>query len=97
MQEVDNFCPLREPGPHIPNDDVCALSLSELFFDDWAMERMRSCTLACAESKRTEKKKRYEIFMRRSLTKKELMAFIGAFILLGINRVRNHGKAWSCA
>ena len=97
MQEVDDFCPLREPGPHIPNDDVCVLSLFELFFDDWAMERMCSCTLVCVESKRTEKKKHYEIFMRRSLTKEELMAFIGALILLGINPVRNHRKAWSCA
>ena len=61
------------------------------------MERMRSCTLAYAESRKTEKKKCYEIFMRRSSTKEELMAFIGALILLSINRVRNHRKAWSCA
>ena len=40
VQEVDDFCPLHEPGPQKPNDDVCALSLSELFFDDWAMKRM---------------------------------------------------------
>ena len=65
MLEVDDFCQLREPGPHIPNDDVCVLSLFELFFDDWAVERMRSCTLAYAESKKTEKKKRYEVFVRR--------------------------------
>ena len=55
------------------------------FFDDWAMERTHSCTLAYAESKKFEKKKRYNFFTRRSLTKEELMAFIGVLILLGIN------------
>ena len=92
---MDDFCPHCEPGPHIPSDasdDVCALSLFELFFDDWAMKRIRSCTLAYAESK---KLKQYNIFTRRSLTKEELMAFIGALVLLGINRVRNHRKTWS--
>ena len=53
VQEVDDFCPLCEPGPHIlsnvSDDDVCLLSL---FFDDWAMERIHSCTLAYAESKK---------------------------------------------
>ena len=61
------------------------------------MKRIRSCTLAYAESKKFEKKKQYDIFTRRSLTKEELMAFIGALILLAINRVWKHRKTWSCA
>ena len=61
------------------------------------MKRIRSCTLAYAESKKFEKKKQYDIFTRQSLTKEELMAFIGALILLAINRVWKHRKTWSCA
>ena len=60
------------------------------------MKRIRSCTLAYAESKKFKKKKQYDIFTRRSLTKEELMAFIGALILLAINQVWKHRKTWSC-
>lgn len=65
------------------------------FFDDAMMERILKCTLAYAESKKNERKKRYELFMRKKLTKDEIKAFLGALILLGIHKVRNHRKAWS--
>ena len=53
VPKVD-FCPLCTPGPH---DEVNALSLFELFFDDAMMERILKCTLAYAESKKNEKKR----------------------------------------
>lgn len=35
--------------------------------------------------------------MKKKVGKSHLFAFIGALILLGIHRVRNHRKAWSTA
>ena len=98
VQVRDEFGPICDQVPHLPAGmEVSALSLFELFFDNVAMERIHSCTLAYAESKKTQKKKRYDLFSRQPLTKEELMAFFGALILLGIHRVRNHRKAWSSA
>ena len=51
--------------------------------------------LAYAESKINEKRKRYNLFMRKKLTKAELYAFLGCLILLSIHKVRNHRKVWS--
>ena len=65
------------------------------FFDDTILERILNCTFAYAEYKKNEKGKRYELFMRKKLTKAEIIAFLGALILLGIHSVRNHRKAWS--
>ena len=96
IELIDEFCPIREQGPHLPQDmEVSALSLFELFFDSVAVERICTSTLAYAEAKKTEK--RYDLFTRQQFTKAVLMAFIGALILLGIHRVRNHRKAWSSA
>ena len=48
----DEFYPLRDSGPHIPdNFDVTPLPLFEIYFDDEAVERILHCTLAYAESK----------------------------------------------
>ena len=68
VPKVD-FCPLRTPGLHVPLDEVNALSLFELFFDDAMMERILKCTLAYAESKKNEKKKRYELFYEEEANK----------------------------
>ena len=86
VPEVD-FCPLRTPGPHVPLDEVNALSPFELFFDNAMMERILKCTLAYAESRKNEKKKRYELFMRKKLTKAEIKAFLGALILWGYTKL----------
>ena len=51
--------------------------------------------MAYAEFRREAKHKQYMLFMRRILVKAELMAFLGALILLGIHGVKNHRKAWS--
>ena len=89
------FCPLRAPGPHVSLTDVSALSLFELIFDDAMVDRILTSTLAYAESKKKKKRKRYNLFMRKKLTKAELYAFLGCLILLSIHKVRNHRKAWS--
>lgn len=84
FHEPDEFCPLREPGPYVPNGGaISALSLFELFFDAMVIARIISSTLSHAEA------------MKRNFGKVQLMAFIGALILLGIHNVRNHRKAWS--
>ena len=96
FQSTDDFCPIRDQGPHLPEGmEVSALSLFELFFNSTILDQLRTCTLAYAESKKEEKRKRYDIFSRQCLTNEEIMAFIGSLILLGIHRVRNHCKAWS--
>ena len=50
------------------------------------MERILKCTLAYTESKK-EKKKRYELFMGKKLTKAEIKAFLGALILWGYTKL----------
>ena len=66
---------------------------SELYFDDEVMGRILDCTLAYGP----EKRRRYNLFMRRKLTVTEMRAFTGALLLLGIHGVKNHRKAWSMA
>lgn len=51
------------------------------------MERILNSTLAYAETKK-DKKERYALFTRKSLTKEELKSFIGALIHLEINHVQ---------
>ena len=93
----DDFCPLRESGPHVPTGSWSALNLFKLFFDTSIMDRILRCTYAYAESKKDSKKGRYKLFMKKRVGISHLFAFIGALILLGIHGVRNHRKAWSTA
>lgn len=70
-------------GPQLPEGmEVTALSLFQLFFDDKAVERIITCTF---ESKKMEKRQRYNLFTCRTLSKEEVIAFIGVLILLGIS------------
>ena len=90
------FCPLRQPGVYIPQDaEISALSLFELFFDDESINRIVRSTLSYAENRKEQKKKRYNLFMRKPLIKEDVKAFSGCLILLGIHNVRNYRKAWS--
>ena len=92
VPEVD-FCPLCTPRPHVSLDEVNALSLNCFLMMQWwnAFWIVHLLT----QSRKNEKKKWYELFMRKKLTKAEIKAFLGALILLGIHKVRNHRKAWS--
>ena len=92
----EEFCPLRDPGPHLPEDcELSALSLFEQFFDEQVINRLIKCTLSYAEFRKKAKPKRYTLFKKQPFSKEVLMAFLGALILLGIHSVRNHRKAWS--
>jgi len=91
----DEFCPLREPGIYLPEMDISALSLFELFFDETILQRLLDCTLEYAESKK--RIKRYRLFMRQKMTISELKAYIGTLLLLGAHNLHNHHKAWSMA
>ena len=96
FQKPDEFCPLRSPGPSLPElNEVSALSLFESFFNDSILDQIVGSTYAYAEAKKDSKKGRYKLFMKKNFDKKQLMAFFGALILLGIHNVRNHRKAWS--
>ena len=55
VPKVD-FCPLCTPGPHVPLDEVNALSLFELFFDDAVMEHILKCT-PCLRREQEKRKK----------------------------------------
>ena len=91
----EEFCPLPDPGPNLPeNCDISALSLFEQFFDEHVINRIIKSTLSYAEFRKQAKPKRYTLFKKRPFSKEELMAFLGALILLGIHSVRNHRKAW---
>ena len=92
----DEFSPLRDSGPHIPdNFDVTPLSLFEIYFDDEAVERILRCTLAYAESKKEVYPVAYKRFTASPFTKRELLAYLGVLLLQGIHGVRNHRYAWS--
>ena len=57
------------------------------------LERILNCTFVHAEYKKNERGRgTYELFIRK---KAEIVAFLGALILLGVHSVRNHRKAWS--
>jgi len=72
---------------------VSALSLFELYFDEAAIKRVIDCTLEYAEDRRSSKQKRYNLFMKKSITEAEIKAFLGALLLLGIHGVQNHRRA----
>ena len=92
----DFFCPLREPGPHIPDStEISPLALFELFFDDEVVERIIQSTLAYAEHKKDEMSVSYQNFMSISFTKLELFSYIGCLLLLSLLGVRNHRYGWS--
>jgi len=96
LEPPEEFCPLRDPGPYLPADcDISALSLLEQLFDTAVIDRLMKCTLVYAEFRKISKPKRCALFMKRQFSKEELMAFLGALILLGIRSVRNHRKVWS--
>ena len=64
-----SFVPLRHPGPRLPREAqmcVSALSLFELYFDNAAMTRILDCTLAYPEDRKVTKRKRYNLFMRKT-------------------------------
>lgn len=95
FDQPEEFCPLREPGPHIPSGcDINALSLFELFFNASIIARIVHATLSYAEAKKESKKGQYKLFMKK-FNKVYLMAFIGALILLGIHHAQNYRKVWS--
>ncbi len=92
----NSFCPIREPGPHIPDDtEIDPLSLFELYFDNTVVERILESTLAYADHKKSEMNVSYSKFMLLSFTKAKLFSYLGALILLGLHGVRNHRYTWS--
>lgn len=91
------FQPVREVGPHLPDDCVSPLELFELFFDSNVIKRIIRSTKSYAEHKKEAKKSRYVQFTKKPLTYAEVMSFLGILILLGIHDVRNYRKAYSAA
>ena len=92
----DKFCPLREPGPHLPpNTEIDPLALFELYFHAKVVDRVLESTLAYAEKKKNELTISYCKFLRNPFSKAELLSYIGALILLGLHGVHNHRYAWS--
>ena len=75
LSERVEFCPLRNTGPHVPLEEVNALSLFELFFDDEVLTRILNCSLSYTDDNKEKKANRYQLFMRRNITKKDIMAF----------------------
>ena len=93
---VEDFCPLRDQGPHLPCDAVIdPLALFELYFDDHVVERIIESTLAFAYHNKDDLMDSYCKFINGQFTKAELFCYFGALILLGIHGVRNHKYAWS--
>ena len=93
----DDFCPLRDIGPHIPSDvdTNSPLCFFQLFFDDYVTQQILHSTLKYADSAKDRLKSSYNKFSKCPMTTEELFRFIGALILLGIHGVQNHRFAWS--
>ena len=90
------FSPLRDIGPHLPDNSVIQpLALFELFFDDTVVDRILESTLKYAEHKKNEMSASYSNFMKQPFTKAELFCYLGALMLLGLHGVKNYRHAWS--
>jgi hypothetical protein len=95
--EPPPFCPLRTPGPHLgelEEKDVRELDLFSLFFTDELVEKMVHCTNLYAESKKDSKPQLYMKFKRHTLTKGEMMQYIGCLLILSISNVRSYRSVW---
>ena len=78
----DCFCPLREPGPHIPDSvEICPISLFELFFDEKVVDRIIESTLAYADHKKDYMPNSYFKFLMMPFSKLELFSYIGSLLL----------------
>ena len=96
-EDDEEFCPLRNPGPYLPlpqEGNISELHLFRLFFDDDILARLVDATNKYAEEKKLQKKVMYTRFKRRALTKEEMMRFLGVFIILSINNIRNYKQVW---
>ena len=81
FQEHDEFLPLREPGPHLPSDNLEELDIFHLFFDNNTFERLVTSTNAYAESNKEKMRLMYLRFKMSLLTKEEMMRYIGVLLL----------------
>ena len=91
------FCPLRTPGPQLPDDcEACTeLDYFRLFFDDVVLDMLVKATKAYAEDKKDAKPTMYRRFMLKELTSNEMLGFVGVLLHLGINSVRNYKQVWN--
>ena len=92
-----DFDPLRVPGPQLPDgcEPKTALDYFRLFFDDAVLDRLVMATNAYAEDKKDVKCSMYRRFKLKELTKEEMLCFIGVFLHLGINSIRNYKQVWN--
>ena len=95
IPKVD-FCPLRTPGPHFPLDEVNALSLFELFFDDAVMDCILKCTFAYAEGKKNEKKEAIWAFYEESNKSNPFLVHLYFSGYTRLGTIANHG-VWGTA
>lgn len=98
FEKPGDFCPMREPGPHLPQHiyapNVTGLDIFLLFCNETVLERLVTATLAYAEMKKHSKWSTYLRFTAHLLTNEEMMCFIGCFLLMSINSVRSYRQAW---
>ena len=94
----NEFQPVRNPGPHLPDnlkEDASELDLFRLFIDDEVLERLVSATNDYAEKNKHQKANMYQRFKRHPLTNDEMMRYLGCLLLLSIDSVRNYKQAWN--
>ena len=84
-----NFCPLQSPGPHVPLDEVNALSLFELFLMMQWWSVFSSVLLLTQRVRRMRMKQQYKLFMRKKLIKAPFL------VLSHRTRVRSYGGGYS--
>ena len=92
-----DFDPLRVPGPQLSDgcEPTTALDYFRLFFDDAVLDRLVMATNAYAEDKKDVKRSMYRRFKLKELPKEEMLSFIGVFLHLGINSIRNYKQVWN--
>ena len=69
--------------------------LVTLFLDDQILEHLVSSTNAYAQLKKSQKPAMYKRFQLYTLTKEEMLRYLGVLVLLSVNSVRSYRQVWN--
>ena len=96
FEEGEAFCPTREVGPQLSDDDSSAeLDLFSKYFDDTVIKQLVDATNDYAEQKKNTKRLMYKRFKNVPLTSDEMSRYLGVLLLLSISSIRSYRQAWN--
>ena len=94
FREHDEFNPQQMPEPQSLLDNLSGLDIFSLYFDDEILELLVTST-KLMQLKKEEKPAMYRRFKQSTLSKQEMLRFIGVLILTSVNSVRSYWQAWN--